>query len=163
MKDYKKSPEAKIVMEKYADILSLSRPEPSARHPRMDKINRAKIFSPFAALRGYDDELKAEQQELLRVKKSDLSEEGAAVLSENLADLKKGMSVAVSFFASSTSDPSLGNYRTVTGIVERIDSVYREIRLRTEEKGHETQKELPVVISFEDILMLDILDYDKRQ
>ena len=50
----------KAVQKKYADILHGSRPEPSYRHPRMTLSNRAKIFSPFSALRGYEEEIAAE-------------------------------------------------------------------------------------------------------
>lgn len=39
--------------DKYKDIINMSRPAPS--RPRMDRGNRAKIFAPFAALRGYDE------------------------------------------------------------------------------------------------------------
>ena len=44
----------------YADIRSASRPVHSGdsfshRHPPMSLADRAKIFSPFAALKGYDD------------------------------------------------------------------------------------------------------------
>ena len=60
MDDYKNTQEGRIVSQKYADILHLERPEPSAKHPRMSVANRAKIFSPFAALRGFDDELAEE-------------------------------------------------------------------------------------------------------
>lgn len=58
MIDYKNTPEGKAVRQKYADLLPLSRPEPLK--PRMTLENRAKIFSPFAALRGYEDEISAE-------------------------------------------------------------------------------------------------------
>ena len=51
--DYKNTPEGRAVQYKYADLLPLSRPEPIK--PRMTTANRAKIFSPFAALRGYED------------------------------------------------------------------------------------------------------------
>ena len=35
MDDYKNSKEGRIVSQKYADILQMERPEPSAKHPRM--------------------------------------------------------------------------------------------------------------------------------
>ena len=50
--DYKNTPEGRAVQSKYADLLSLSRPAPIKS--RMTIQNRAKIFSPFAALRGYE-------------------------------------------------------------------------------------------------------------
>ncbi len=44
----------------YQDIIKKSRPEnPEIRrkHPRMQLADRAKIFAPFSALRGFDDAL----------------------------------------------------------------------------------------------------------
>ena len=70
MDDYKNSKEGRIVSQKYADILQMERPEPSAKHPRMSLGSRAKIFSPFAALRGFDDELAEEGAQTLRVPKA---------------------------------------------------------------------------------------------
>ena len=45
---------------KYKDIIDKSRPqhdedEFEARHPRMPREARAKIFAPFAALKGYEE------------------------------------------------------------------------------------------------------------
>mgnify|MGYP005761445437 CR=1 FL=1 len=158
MDNYKETPEAKNVKKKYADILHLSRPEPSVRHPRMDRVNRAKLFSPFSALRGYDDEVRAEVQDLLRVEKKELSEEDRETLSQKIASVQRGMSVAISFFVPTSSDQSLGSYQMISGVVEQIDSVFENIRLYTGEQKNGTQKEVSTIISFEDILMLDILD-----
>ena len=46
--------------ENYKDIIDKQRPihdgdEFEARHPKMSIENRAKIFAPFAALKGYDE------------------------------------------------------------------------------------------------------------
>lgn len=49
-------------VRKYADLLHAERPnseESRRKHPRMSLQNRAKIFSPFAALRGYDEEIQS--------------------------------------------------------------------------------------------------------
>ena len=59
--DYKNTPEGRAVQSKYGKILHASRPEPPHNHPRMLMSNRAKIFSPFAALRGYEDEIASER------------------------------------------------------------------------------------------------------
>ena len=85
MDDYKATKEGRIVAAKYADILYLFRPEPSIRHPRMSVSNRAKIFSPFAALRGYEEEIAEEKWMQTRVTKKLLSEEEAAEFSDRLA------------------------------------------------------------------------------
>ena len=42
---------------RYDDLLDLPHPQ-SPRHPRMDALARAAQFSPFAALTGYDDQVK---------------------------------------------------------------------------------------------------------
>lgn len=70
MQDYKTTREGRIVSQKYGDILELERPEPSPKHPRMSMVNRAKQFSPFAAPRGYDDELEQERSQFLHVAKN---------------------------------------------------------------------------------------------
>ena len=61
MEDCKDTPEGRAVQEKYGDILHMKRPAPSPRHPRMPVASRARLFSPFAALRGFDDELSAQE------------------------------------------------------------------------------------------------------
>lgn len=41
--------------EDYSDILQMERPVP--KRPKMDRAERAKIFMPFAALKGYEESL----------------------------------------------------------------------------------------------------------
>lgn len=177
MIDYKNTPEGKEVSRKYADILPLARPEPSPAHPRMSKLNRAKIFSPFAALRGYEEEIAAEGKEHLKIAKIELSEEDKGKFSDKLLQVRKGMEVTVCYFEADDSqltsldistEPAkssapLGSYRTITGAVDRIDSVYRELIICTEERN-QLGKELPVTVRFDDILELSgegIIDIDE--
>lgn len=164
----------KAVQKKYADILHGSRPEPSYRHPRMTLSNRAKIFSPFAALRGYEEEIAAEGEEHLKIAKMELSEEDKGKLSDKLLQVKKGMEVTVCFFEADDVEPAifgtpskpatpLGRYRTIAGTVERIDPIYRELQFSTGDKNA-LGKELPVIIRFDDILDLSgdgIVDIDE--
>ena len=89
MADFKNTKEERNVAQKYADILHLSRPEPPVKHPRMALSNRAKIFSPFAALRGFDDEISSEGASKLLVKKVELSDEEKNTLSNKLLQVKK--------------------------------------------------------------------------
>ena len=89
MADFKNTKEGRNVAQKYADILHLSRPEPPVKHPRMALSNRAKIFSPFAALRGFDDEISSEGASKLLVKKAELSDEEKNALSDKLLQVKK--------------------------------------------------------------------------
>ena len=74
--DYRNTPEGRAVQSKYGKMLHASRPEPPHDHPRMPMSNRAKIFSPFAALRGYADEIASEGRDHLKENRIELSEEG---------------------------------------------------------------------------------------
>ena len=65
MENYKNSKIGRETAQKYGDILEMERPkteESLRKHPRMTLQNRAKIFSPFSPLRGYDEQLAAEKQ-----------------------------------------------------------------------------------------------------
>lgn len=98
------------------------------------------------------------------------------ILSDKLLQVRKGTEVTVRFFEaddesatfdtpaeSAKSAIHLGNYRTVTGAIERVDPVYRELQIRTGDKNV-LGKELPVTIRFDDILDLSgdgIVDIDE--
>ncbi|WP_457817953.1 hypothetical protein, partial [Staphylococcus aureus] len=87
-----------------------------------------KIFSPFAALRGYDDQLAEEKQRSERVTKKILTEEEMADLSDKLMQVTKGMTITIQYFNEDTAypeTPAVGNYVTVTGKVDAIDPVFR--------------------------------------
>ena len=151
MADFKNTKEGRLVAQKYADILHISRPEPPAKHPRMPITNRAKIFSPFAALRGFDDEISNEGATKLLVKKIELSDEEKNNLSDKLLQIKKGMKVVVRYFVKTTENT--GKYMSVTGTVVMIDPVYRELKIMqdSDRKTVGIEKELPVVIPFDAI------------
>lgn len=139
MTSYKDTPEGRAVMEKYGDILDLSRPEPSRRHPRMPLGSRAKIFSPFAALRGFDEELSEESAQTRRVPRAGLSEEEQAALSARLARLARGEGVTVRYFSPDRlhpEDPPVGSYQTVTGLVQAVDLAAQMLRLELD-VGHQ--------------------------
>lgn len=151
MADFKNTKEGRLVAQKYADILHRSRPEPPAKHPRMSITNRAKIFSPFAALRGFDDEISNEGAKKLLVKKLELSDEEKNNLSDKLLQIQKGMKVVVRYFVKTTENT--GKYMSLTGTVIMIDPVYRELKVMqdSDRKTVGIEKELPVVIPFDAI------------
>ncbi len=156
MDDYKNTKEGRIAGQKYADILQMERPEPSVKHPRMSLGSRAKIFSPFAALRGFDDELAEEGAQTLRVARAELSEEEKAALSARLAALRRGMTITVRYFVPDLlcpADPPVGCYRTVTGAVQALDPVRKTLRLALDGQhtGPGVEKEKAAVILYENI------------
>lgn len=148
MIDYKNTPEGKSVRQKYADILPLSRSEPIK--PRMTLENRAKIFSAFAALPGYDDEIHAEDMEKLKTAKIELSDGEKEILSNKLQQVRKGMAVGIRYFIGSDTR----YYADISGTVDRIDPVSQELRIETGGKPAKGTigKMLPVVIPFDDII-----------
>ena len=136
MENYKNSKIGQETAQKYGDIIEIERPqtEESLRKPppRMTLQNRAKIFSPFAALRGYDEQLAAEKQRTERVTKRILTEEEMSALSDRLMQVTKGMTITVRYFKEDTAHPetpAVGNYITLTGKADRIDPVFRTLQV----------------------------------
>ena len=135
MENYKNSKTGQETARKYADILHMERPqseESLRKHPRMSLQNRAKIFSPFAALRGYDEQLAEEKQRTERVTKRILTEEEMSDLSDRLMQVTKGMTITVRYFVEDTAHPEIpavGNYVTLTGQVESTDPVFRTLQI----------------------------------
>lgn len=152
--DYKNTAEGRIVQQKYADILPLSRPEPLK--PRMTTLNRAKIFSPFAALRGYDEEIADQDRVQELVTKTELSDEDQGHLSDHLLRVKQGMTITARYFNADVVYAPLGTYTTLTGTVSRIDPVYREvdIQIGTTSATTSPDKTPPVTISFDDLIQV---------
>ena len=110
MENYKSSKTGQETARKYADILHMERPqseESLRKHPRMTLQNRAKIFSPFAALRGYDEQLAEEKQRTERVTKRILTEEEMSDLSDKLMQVTKGMTITVRYFVEDTAHPEI--------------------------------------------------------
>lgn len=146
MENYKNSKTGQETARKYGDILQMERPcsEGSLRkHPRMTLQNRAKIFSPFAALRGYEEQLDEEKQRTERVTRHILTEEEMSGLSDRLMQVKKGMTITVRYFVEDTAHPetpAVGSYVALTGRVDLIDPVFRTLRIEK------------VVVPFEDLV-----------
>lgn len=118
MENYKNCKTGQETARKYADILHIERPqseESLRKHPRMTLQNRAKIFSPFAALRGYDEQLAEEKRRTERVTKRILTEEEMSDLSDKLMQVTKGMTITMRYFVEDTVHPEIpavGNYVT---------------------------------------------------
>ena len=145
---YKNTPEGRAVQSKYGKILHASRPEPPHNHPRMPMSNRAKIFSPFAALRGYEDEIASEGRDHLKGNRIELSEEGKEVLNQKISQLWKGQKITIKYFTD-------GYYENVAGVLDAVDVINKELRIYT---GfiNDTGKELSTIIAFEDILEIGV-------
>lgn len=118
------------ISNRYDNIINLPRPE--SKHPHMSNADRAKIFSPFAALKGHTETIR--QKEILRVNKIDLSAEAAAALNEKLTLLEKGQMVTITYFFSDpgpdgTGGTAEGIYITLSGIIKHLDSISRILEI----------------------------------
>ena len=146
MEDLLKTKEARETAKKYADIIHRERPmseESLCKYPRMPLENRAKIFSPFAALRGYEQKIAAEGVKMQRVEKQILSEEETEKLSQKLNQIVKGMYLTITYFKRDSEEQGsspFGFYQELTGKVEAIDPIEQTIRIDG------------ITVRFEDIL-----------
>ncbi len=123
-------------MGKYDDIINLSRPK-SNRIP-MNRADRAKIFMPFAALKGYDDEILQQQKQTYE--KIQLSEEEKEILDKKIKSLeeytskKKEVKVTIKYFQkdyvrSIEEGKEVGEYMELFGSVKKIDAIFGKIKI----------------------------------
>lgn len=134
----------------YLDILYLEHPEPK-NHKRMSKEARAGQFSPFAALTGYDEQVKETAR--LTSKKIDLDDEEKQELNNRLniieLHLKEEKEITVTYFVKDLKK-SGGKYLDKTGIVRKIDLYNNKIIFKDKTK-----------INIEDILNINIDNLEK--
>ena len=108
-------------MGRYDDIIELPRPE--SKHPKMPLSDRAKLFAPFAALRGYDDAVSDRRN--VYTERILLSDDAAEELNRTVTALRSGdITEAVYFKKLMTSgDTEYGVYETVAGEFGGIDTI----------------------------------------
>lgn len=108
-------------MRDYSDILHEDRP--ASTRPKMDLSNRAKIFAPFDALRGFNFATMATEAERALMPRVELSEDSQQELNRKLQQLRTGETVTVCYFAQErqVGDLELGYYHSMTGQVQGID------------------------------------------
>lgn len=108
-------------MGRYNDILHMDRP--ASNRPKMDLGNRAKIFAPFSALRGFDIAVVTKAKEKALVPRAWLSDDMQNDMERKLNQLAIGDTVTVNYFVleKRIGDYEVGNYVTETGCVEEID------------------------------------------
>ena len=129
----------------------------SRKHPRMSQQNRAKLFAPFAALVGFDE--RVHKKEIVYVSKHELDADEEWELNHQLyklhcltanSQLSRASMVCVSieYFVVCTDEENdaylvKGQYKTITGIVLKVDQHEQTITILN---GRETH-----VIAFSDV------------
>lgn len=123
-------------MDDYSDIINKKRPEHindafSVRHPHMRRQDRAKIFSPFAALRGFEET--AAKREIQKQQRTELSEDTIGEISftlqhiDELLDQKQAITVKVKYFKADAD--GRGVYEYTKGRVEKIDTSFMKLKI----------------------------------
>ena len=128
----------------YRDMIHLSRP--ISHHPKMSVENRAKLFTPFSALRGFDIEILTKEQDRLLVSRVTLGTDQQELIRRRLNDLRSGQKVTVTHFVlvKELEDIPLGEYVTQTGKVRRVDDFYQVLVLDSGVVAFEDIRELAV-------------------
>ncbi len=133
-------------------------------HPPMPVEKRAKIYRPFAALRGLDKLNKDKEEKLLRVPKVDISEDEMEVLNSKIKLLSRNIRVTVEYFKRDKEEHELGNYIYVTGEIVKIDNIHKRMYLHPDDEDFDIMNPVSdTVIYFDDLKKIDILmDVDDR-
>jgi hypothetical protein len=119
---------------KYDDIINLPH-HISTKHSQMSLEARAAQFAPFAALTGYDDEVKETAR--LTNERIELDEESKSILDNKiqmiLEQLSSRPTVSFTYFIPDAKKDG-GRYETITGIIKRIDDYKKVIVLENKEE-----------------------------
>lgn len=115
-------------MDNYSDIINLSRPV--SKHSRMSLEQRSAQFAPFAALTGYEGQVKETAR--LTNKKIEIDEELNLLLNFKLQliqeKIKEQPEITVTYFIPDDRKEG-GRYETVTNLVRKVDMYKNEIIL----------------------------------
>lgn len=116
----------------YDDIINLPYPHDDRdfflKHPRMSMSARAKIFNPFAALRGHSELIDSTAKKHLSVSHDDLMEgetselDDAFLLLSEAFEANKKPKITVTFFVPSKKAlDGVAGYATISGIAKKLD------------------------------------------
>lgn len=113
-------------MENYDDIINLKRPV--SKHPKMSLYQRSAQFAPFAALTGYEGQVKETAR--LTDRRIELDEEMKLILDLKIQVIKEMLSdnpeVEITYFIPDTRKDG-GKYETIINNVKKIDSYNEHI------------------------------------
>lgn len=113
-------------MGNYDDIINLKRP--ISKHPKMSLYQRSAQFAPFAALTGYEGQVKETAR--LTDSRIELDEEMKLILDLKIQVIKEMLSdnpeVEITYFIPDTKKDG-GKYETIINNVKKIDSYNEHI------------------------------------
>ena len=117
----------------FFDILNKQRPlhiddRFAAKHPKMRRQDRAKIFAPFAALHGHSEQTHARERILSQ--RIELSEDSINTINFTLQNIEEQLETGKPVTARITHfvpEGSSGIYKNTEGKVENIDVVFGKL------------------------------------
>ncbi len=122
---------------KYDDIIHMEYPLKSTdmiKHPRMKVEDRAKIFAPFAALKGHEEAIAAKQR--IVVPRIELSEDSKEYLDLQLGRIEQHLSkgqhpivTVVYFIKDKLKNEEGGEYIRFTGMVAKLNRSSRILQI----------------------------------
>ena len=118
-----------MIEDNYEDIINLPHYEPK-HHPRMSKYNIAAQFAPFAALTGYEEQVRETAR--LTDKKLEIDDALKEKLSNKLNYIQDNLNIKSELnFIYFISDlrKSGGKYVKKKGIVKKIDIIEQYVQL----------------------------------
>lgn len=120
-------------MENYDDIINLSRP--ISKHPRMSLYQRSAQFAPFAALTGYEGQVKETAR--LTDRRIELDEEMKLMLDLKIQVIQEVLSnkpeLEITYFIQDTRKDG-GRYETIINNVKKIDNYNEQIIMQNDLK-----------------------------
>ncbi len=134
------------MMEKYSDIINTQWPPVSKRN-QMSLNQRAKIFLPFSALKGYEESLENERQ--ITVRKTNLSEDRKMQINETIAKIvarlesKENVSGSATYFIPSP-DSNEGVYEEICGTIKKVDTENGFLKIAGQEINFDDISELRI-------------------
>ena len=115
-----------IYKKNYEDIINLQH-KISLKYPRMSLENRSAQFAPFAALTGYDDEIK--ETERITEQKIEISEEIKIDLNKKIQEIQENINqkpkVSIKYYIPDSKKQG-GKYLSITSNVIKLDQ-YKKI------------------------------------
>lgn len=116
-------------MENYDDIINLKRPV--SKHPKMSLYQRWAQFAPFAALTGYEGQVKETAR--LTDKKIELDEEVKVMLDMKIQVIQEMLSnnpeLEITYFISDSKKEG-GRYDTIIDSIKKIDNYKQQFIMK---------------------------------
>jgi hypothetical protein len=120
-------------MGNYDDIINLTRP--ISKHPRMSLYQRSAQFAPFAALTGYEGQVKETAR--LTYKRIELDEEVKLMLDMKIQVIQEMISnqpeIEVTYFIPDKKKNG-GRYETIINNIKKIDNYNEQITMQNDLK-----------------------------